>query len=371
MTQAPAFSFKVLGTCGEARRGRITTAHGVIETPAFMPVGTAATVKGMRPAEVKSLGADIILCNTYHLFLRPGHGLVERMGGLHKFMAWPGPVLTDSGGYQVFSLASIRKMTEEGVLFKSHIDGAQKLLTPEISTQVQHALDATITMAFDECTPYPATEKQARESMELSMRWAARSRGAFVHRAGYGQYGIMQGSMYPDLRAESMGKLVDIGFEGYAIGGLAVGEPPEKLAEMTHTCTALMPQDRPRYLMGVGYPSDIIRAVLAGVDQFDCVLPTRNGRNGQAFTSEGVVAIKQARYAEDERPLDPACTCDTCRTHTRAYLRHLYRAEEMLAGMLLTHHNIAFYLNLMATLRRAIEQGDLPQVAAALLQKVR
>ena len=365
------FSYTLLKQDGKARLGRITTAHGDIETPIFMPVGTAATVKGMRPEEVAATGAQIILANTYHLFLRPGHELVEQMGGLHKFMNWPGPILTDSGGYQVFSLAKLRKITEEGVTFQSHIDGSRRTLTPESSTQVQHALDATITMAFDECTPYPATVEQARTSMEMSMRWAKRSRAAFVRRPGYAQFGIMQGSVYPNLRQESMEQLAEMDFEGYAIGGLAVGEPPEKLAEMTTICADLMPKDKPRYLMGVGYPSDMIRAVLAGVDMFDCVLPTRNARNGQAFTSEGVVAIKKEQYKTDASPLDPACTCYTCKNYTRAYLRHLYQADEMLSGMLLTHHNLHFYQHVMQRLKAGIKAGNVQEVAAEMLAQVR
>lgn len=365
------FTYKLLKTDGKARLGEVHTAHGIIRTPAFMPVGTAATVKGMRPEEVRSLGADIVLGNTYHLFLRPGHDLIEELGGLHKFMNWPHPILTDSGGYQVFSLAAMRKITEDGVTFQSHIDGARKTLTPENSTEIQRALDATITMAFDECTPYPAEVDVAAESMRMSMRWAKRSRDAFTHRTGYGQFGIMQGGMYPHLRAESMQALEALDFEGYAIGGLAVGEPSEKLAEMTEICADLMPAHKPRYLMGVGYPSDIIRSVLAGVDMFDCVLPTRNGRNGQAFTSEGVVKVKLKEYEHDPSPLDPNCTCNTCKNYSKAYLRHLYRADEMLSGMLLTHHNIAFYQNLMQTLRDAIAAGNLKEVAADLLTKVR
>lgn len=366
-----AFKFNLLKTDGKARLGEIHTAHGVIRTPAFMPVGTAATVKGMRPEEVKALGADIILGNTYHLFLRPGHGLIEELGGLHKFMNWPGPILTDSGGYQVFSLADSRKITEEGVTFQSHIDGDKKTLTPESSTEIQRALDATITMAFDECTPYPAEVDVAAESMRMSMRWAKRSRDAFVKREGYGQFGIMQGGMYPHLRKESMAALAEMDFEGYAIGGLAVGEPPEKLAEMTIICADLMPTHKPRYLMGVGYPSDIIRAVLAGVDMFDCVLPTRNGRNGQAYTSEGVVKIKLKEFERDPSPLDPACNCNTCQNYSKSYLRHLYRADEMLSGMLITHHNIHFYQQMMDQLRKAIAAGNLEEVAAKMLKTYR
>ena len=368
MTQ---FRYQLLGTDGNARRGRIHTAHGTIETPVFMPVGTCGTVKAMKPDTVRALGADIILGNTYHLYLRPGHKRVEALGGLHKFMHWPHPILTDSGGYQVFSLASSRKMSEEGVTFQSHIDGSKHLLTPELSTQIQHSLDATITMAFDECTPYPATEEQAQQSMELSMRWAGRSRNAFVQREGYAQYGIMQGGMYPHLRQRSMDTLAKLDFEGYAIGGLAVGNPSDLLHDMPARCAVMMPADKPRYLMGVGYPSDLIKAVQSGVDMFDCVLPTRNARNGQCFTSEGVVSIKQQKYQDDDSPLDPNCSCYTCRNFSRAYLRHLFMADEILCSMLITEHNLHFYITLMKTLRDAIENGTLNTVAKELLERVR
>jgi len=366
-----SFKYELIKTDGKARLGRVHTAHGVINTPAFMPVGTAGTVKAMKPEDVSALGAEIILGNTYHLYLRPGHKLVENLGGLHKFMNWPGPILTDSGGYQVFSLSEMRKMSEEGVEFRSHIDGTKHLLTPELSTEIQHSLDATITMAFDECTPYPATEEVARKSMELSMRWAKRSRDAFIKRDGYGQFGIMQGSVYPNLRKESIDKLTDIGFEGYAIGGLAVGEPSDILWEMTDVAADLTPTDKPRYLMGVGYPSDLIHAVMSGVDMFDCVLPTRNGRKGQAFTSEGVINIKNAEYQASDLPLDPECDCYTCTHYSRGYLRHLFKANETLHGMLVTEHNLYFYQKVMQRLRSAIETGTLKQVAEELLQKVR
>lgn len=367
----PEFKFERLADDGKARRGRIHTAHGTIETPAFMPVGTAGTVKAMKPEDVKDLGFDIILGNTYHLHLRPTDELVRDMGGLHKFINWPGPILTDSGGYQVFSLVKLRKMNEKGVEFRSHIDGSKKFLSPETSTLIQDNLDATITMAFDECTPYPATEEVARESMELSMRWAKRSREAFNKREGYAQFGIQQGSVYKNLRQESIDKLEELDFEGYAIGGLAVGEPPEKLHEMTAICAPMLPEHKPRYLMGVGYPQDIIKAVMSGVDMFDCVLPTRNARNGTAFTSEGTVVIKQKQYERDEAPLDPECNCYTCKNYSRSYLRHIYRANEALSAMLMTHHNLAFYSNLMKTLRKAIEEGNLEKVATELLKKVR
>ena len=365
------FKYTLLKKSGKARRGEITTAHGNIQTPVFMPVGTVGSVKAMKPETVDQLGADIILGNTYHLHLRPGDGLVAKLGGLHKFMNWPKPILTDSGGYQVFSLADIRKLDEDGVEFSSHINGEKIRLNPEISTQIQHNLDATITMAFDECTAYPCSEQDARKSMELSMRWAKRCREAFVKRPGYAQFGIMQGSMYQHLRKESMDKLEELDFEGYAIGGLAIGEPNEVLHQMVPVCTELMPEHKPRYLMGVGYPSDLIKAVLEGVDMFDCVLPTRNARNGQMFTSQGVVNIKRKEHEDSELPLDPECSCDTCKNYSRAYLRHLFKANEILFSVLSSEHNIAFYINLMKTLRQAIEDDNIQEVAEELLKKVR
>lgn len=350
------FKYNLLKKDGQARRGEITTAHGSIQTPVFMPVGTQGTVKAMKPEDVRNLGADIILGNTYHLYLKPGHKLVERMGGLHKFMNWPHPILTDSGGYQVFSLTHMRKMSEEGVEFRSHHDGSKHMLTPELSTEIQHSLDATITMAFDECTPYPATEEVAKKSMDLSMRWAKRSRDAYVKREGYAQFGILQGSMYLNLRQESMEKLKELDFEGYAIGGLAVGEEPEILHEMTHKIAPIMPEDKPRYLMGVGYPIDIFEAVEAGVDMFDCVLPTRNARKGNAFTTLGQLNIKKAEYAEDESPLDPNCDCYCCKNYTKSYLRHLFKADEILCSMLMTEHNLRFYVKMMEGIRKSIEE---------------
>lgn len=364
--------FELLKQSGNARRGRLHTAHGTIETPIFMPVGTVGSVKAVRPDLLKQeLKAQIILGNTFHLYLRPGHKTVEALGGLHTFMNWPGPILTDSGGFQVFSLKDLRKMSEDGVTFKSPLDGSTHHLTPELSTQIQHALDADITMAFDECTPHPASHEQAAESMRLSMRWARRSRNAFVPRPGYGQFGIQQGSLYPDLRKESTEKLLEIGFEGYAIGGLAVGEGPEELHKAIPMAASLLPQDKPRYLMGVGYPSDIIKAVMAGVDMFDCVLPTRNARNGTLFTSEGVIKINNSAHKTANIPLDPACTCHTCRNYSRAYLHHLFKEDEILGHMLLTQHNLHFYLELAQTLRTAIEEDNLAPVAQQLLEKVR
>ena len=328
--------FELLKTDGRARRGRVSTAHGVINTPAFMPVGTAATVKAMTNDAVKSTGAEILLGNTYHLMLRPTAERVGQLGGLHRFMNWDKPILTDSGGFQVMSLSDLRTMTEEGVTFKSHLDGSKHHLTPERSIQIQHLLDSNITMCLDECTPFPATEAQAASSMRLSMRWAKRSKDAFVERPGYGLFGIVQGSVYPDLRAESVAALSDIGFDGYAIGGLAVGEGQETMFTVLDFTEPLMVKERPRYLMGVGRPSDLIGAVRRGVDMFDCVMPTRSGRTGQAFVRRGTINIRNARHAHDERPLDEECGCPACRNHSRAYLHHLFKAGEMLGPMLLT-----------------------------------
>ena len=350
---------------GRARRGRLTTAHGTIETPAFMPVGTAATVKAMTPEDVSATGAEILLCNTYHLMLRPGAERVAKLGGLHRFMNWPGPILTDSGGYQVMSLAELRKLSEEGVTFQSHLDGSKHLLTPERSIQIQHLLDATITMAFDECTPFPATEEQAASSMRLSMRWAKRSKDAFVMRPGYGLFGIVQGGVHPALREESAKALIAIGFDGYAIGGLAVGEGTELMLSTLDSTEPLLPPDRPRYLMGVGKPSDLVAAVARGVDMFDCVLPTRSGRTAQAFTRAGTLNLRNARHAEDPAPLDPECRCPACRSYSRAYLHHLTKANEILGAMLLTRHNLTYYQDLMAEMRAAIEAGGFSAFAAA------
>ena len=351
----PDFSFSLKTTDGAARRGRLKTAWGEVETPVFMPVGTAATVKGMTVDSLRSTGASIILANTYHLMLRPGAERVARLGGVRKMMGWDGPLLTDSGGFQVMSLGPLRKLDEDGVTFKSHLDGSKHRLTPERSTEIQHLLDATITMAFDECTPFPATESAAAESMRLSMRWAKRSRNAFVARPGYGQFGIVQGSVFRDLRAESVAALKEIDFEGYAIGGLAVGEGQEAMFEALAFTTPLMRTDRPRYLMGVGKPADLVGGVARGVDMFDCVLPTRSGRTGQAFTRRGPVNIKNARHAEDQRPLDEVCQCPACAHYSRAYLHHLFKADEVLGLMLLSWHNIHYYQDLMAGMRAAIE----------------
>ena len=344
------FKFEILKSTDHQRIGQISTAHGVIRTPAFMPVGTVGTVKGMMPESVKELGADIILGNTYHLMLRPTTERVAKLGGLHKFMNWSGPILTDSGGFQVMSLSSLRKITEHGVTFQSHIDGSKHELTPERSMDIQHLLGSTITMAFDECTPYPASWEDAKKSMEMSMRWAERSKAAFVKREGYGLFGIVQGGIYPDLRKASIEALASIGFDGYAIGGLAVGEGQEMMFKVLNEVMPHMPWDAPRYLMGVGKPDDIIGAVARGVDMFDCVLPTRNGRNGQAFTSNGPVNIRNAKYAEDETPLD-AETNSPANNYSKAYLHHLFKAGEMLGPMLLTWHNLAYYQQVMKNLR--------------------
>jgi queuine tRNA-ribosyltransferase len=357
--------FEVLANDGAARRGRLTTAHGSVDTPAFMAVGTAATVKGLTPEEVAASGTEILLANTYHLMLRPGAERIARLGGLHAFMSWPGPILTDSGGYQVMSLSELREITEAGVAFKSHIDGACHQLTPERAVEIQRLLDADITMVLDECTPYPADEATAAESMRRSLRWAARCRAAFEAKPGYGIFGIVQGGIYPELRRESAAALVAIGFDGYALGGLAVGEGQEAMYRMIEASVPALPEGRPHYLMGVGKPADMVGAVARGIDMFDCVLPTRSGRTGQAFTRRGALNLRNARHRDDPRPLDPDCGCATCRSHGRAYLHHLFRAEEMLGPVLLTRHNLYYYQELMAGLRGAIEAGKLAAFIAA------
>lgn len=360
------FGWSQTAADGLARAGALQTAHGPVETPAFMPVGTAGTVKAMTADQVRSTGARVILANTYHLMLRPGADRVERLGGLHRFMDWPGPILTDSGGFQVMSLAALRQLDEDGVTFRSHLDGSGHRLTPEIATRIQHQLDATITMAFDECTPYPATQDEVRSSMERSMRWAARSRTAFVPRPGYAQFGIVQGGVHPELRARSVQALVDIGFEGYAVGGLAVGEGQAAMFATLGTTVPLLPADQPRYLMGVGTPDDIVGAVQRGIDMFDCVMPTRAGRTARAYTSRGTLNLRNARHRDDPAPLDPACPCIACARHSRAYLHHLFRAGEMLGPMLLTQHNVTYYQTLMRGLRDAILRGEFAAHAAAL-----
>ncbi len=359
-----AFSFNIHASDGHARTGTITTARGDIRTPAFMPVGTAGTVKAMLPESVRDTGADIVLGNTYHLMLRPSAERVARLGGLHRLMNWPRPILTDSGGFQVMSLAQLRKLDETGVSFQSHIDGTTYVLTPERSMEIQALLGSDIHMVLDECTPFPASEAEAESSMELSMRWAKRSKAAFRKAPGRALFGIVQGSIHPHLRERSAHALRDIDFPGYAVGGLAVGEGQARMFEVLDYTVPHMPQDRPRYLMGVGKPGDIIGAVLRGIDMFDCVLPTRSGRNGQAFTRRGTVNLRNARHADDPRPLEEGCSCPACRQYSRAYLHHLVKAEEILASMLITWHNLTHYQDLMEGLRQAIAHQELNVVVA-------
>ena len=365
----PRFSFSIAATDGKARTGTISMRRGDIRTPAFMPVGTAATVKAMRPAEVRAAGADIILGNTYHLMLRPGAERMAALGGLHRFMGWDRPILTDSGGYQVMSLSALTKMSEEGVAFASHIDGSRHMLTPERSMEIQRLLGSDIVMAFDECTKNGATHDEAARSMERSMRWAKRSRDAFdaggEHAGRAALFGIQQGSLNEDLRKVSADALIDIGFDGYAVGGLAVGEGQEAMFACLDYAPGQLPEDKPRYLMGVGKPDDIVGAVERGIDMFDCVLPTRSGRNGQAFTSDGPLNIRNARFAEDMGPLDPECGCPVCTTWSRAYLHHLVKAKEILGAMLMTQHNIHFYQDLMQSIRDAIAEGRFAAFAGA------
>ncbi len=352
------FSFDLKATDGKARTGVISTPKGEIRTPAFMPVGTAATVKAMMPESVASTGADILLGNTYHLMLRPTAERIDRLGGLHKFMNWDKPILTDSGGFQVMSLADLRKLTEEGVTFKSHIDGSKHVLTPERSMEVQKLLGSDIVMCFDECPALPATDAEVAKSMRLSMRWAKRSREAFGDRPGYALFGIQQGGVTKDLREESAKALREVEFEGYAIGGLAVGEGQEAMFGVLDYAPDMLPVSKPRYLMGVGKPDDIVGAVKRGVDMMDCVLPSRSGRTGQVFTRKGVVNIKNARHQDDPRPLDENCSCPACRNYSRAYLHHVFRSQEMISGMLLTWHNLQYYQDIMGGMRNAIATGQ-------------
>jgi queuine tRNA-ribosyltransferase len=353
------FSFKVTASDGAARGGVIKTPRGEVRTPAFMPVGTAATVKAMLPENVRATGADILLGNTYHLMLRPTAERIAALGGLHRFMNWERPILTDSGGFQVMSLSALRKLTEEGVRFKSHIDGSDHMLSPERSMEIQKLLGSDIVMCFDECPALPASDEVVAKSMRLSMRWAQRSRDAFGDRPGHALFGIMQGGVSRDLRAESAEALTEIGFDGYAVGGLAVGEGQEAMLSVLDYAPGMLPADKPRYLMGVGKPDDIVGAVERGIDMMDCVLPSRSGRTGQAFTRHGVVNIKNARHADDPRPLDEACTCPACRSYSRAYLHHVFRSGEIISSMLLTWHNLHYYQELMAGLREAIARGRL------------
>lgn len=362
------FDFKISATDGKARTGSISMMRGEIRTPAFMPVGTAATVKAMRPAEVRATGADIILGNTYHLMLRPTAERMARLGGLHRFMGWDRPILTDSGGYQVMSLSSLRQITEEGVTFQSHLDGSRHMLSPERSMEIQRLLGSDIVMAFDECPANGVSRDEAAKSMALSMRWAKRSRDGFdsgrEHAARSALFGIQQGSLDQGLRKESADALIDIGFDGYAVGGLAVGEGQEAMFGCLDYAPDMLPTDKPRYLMGVGKPDDLVGAVERGIDMFDCVLPTRSGRNGQAFTWNGPVNIRNARHAEDQGPLDERCDCPVCTTWSRAYLHHLVRSGEILGAMLMTQHNLHFYQSLMAGMRSAISEGRFAAFAA-------
>ena len=359
-----SLKFEIDKTVGKSRLGRLITKHGVVNTPAFMPVGTCGTVKAMLPESVALTGAEILLGNTYHLMLRPGADLVEKMGGLHKFMNWDKPILTDSGGFQVMSLSGLRKLKEEGVTFRSHVDGTKFFLSPEESMKIQYKLDSNITMYLDECTPYPSTYEDCAKSMRMSMRWAKRSKDAFIDRDGYGIFGIQQGNVYKDLRAESAEALKKIGFDGYAIGGLAIGEGQKKMFEVLDYAPGMLPEDKPRYLMGVGRPDDIVGAVLRGVDMFDCVMPTRSGRTAQAFTKYGPINIRNARHREDPRPLEEGCDCPLCTHYSRAYIHHLHKCNEILGVMLLTWHNIRYYERLMQGLRNAIKNDTLDQYVA-------
>lgn len=356
-----AIRYELIKECKQtgARLGRLHTPHGIIETPIFMPVGTQATVKAMTPEELKDMEAQIILSNTYHLYLRPGHELVKEAGGLHKFMNWDRPILTDSGGFQVFSLGDLRKITEEGVTFQSHLDGSKHFLSPEKVMEIENALGADIIMAFDECAPYPADHDYVKKSLERTTRWAVRCKEAHTNTENQALFGIIQGGMYRDLREQSASELIPLDFPGYAIGGLSVGEPKELMYEVLDYTTPLMPKDKPRYLMGVGSPDALIEGAIRGVDMFDCVLPTRIARNGTAMTSVGKIVIKNAKYTRDFTPLDPNCDCYCCKNYTRAYLRHLYKADEILSSRLMSTHNLHFLLNLMKQVREAIMEDRL------------
>jgi queuine tRNA-ribosyltransferase len=375
----PFFTIQTTDPQSQARLGRIRTAHSEIETPVFMPVGTAGTVKAVTQEMLEALDARIILGNTYHLFLRPGHELIRELGGLHRFISWPRSILTDSGGYQVFSLSDIRRIREEGVEFRSHLDGSKQFLSPEVSMQIQHALGSDIVMAFDECTPYPATENQVKDSLERTTRWARRSRaeldrlqhagGMLAHPGAL--FGIVQGGVFTHLRAQSLAQLMEIGFAGYAIGGLSVGEEKQLMYDTTEFIAPQLPAGKPRYLMGVGTPEDLVESVARGVDMFDCVMPTRNARNGQVFTARGKLNIRNARHARDPRPLDDACVCPVCRRYSRAYLRHLYNCGEILAATLCSLHNLAFYLDTMRRIRQSIALGQFASFRAGFLDRLR
>jgi queuine tRNA-ribosyltransferase len=380
MTDRPLFQVDTVDTRTHARTGRITTSRGVIETPVFMPVGTQGTVKAITQEMLETLDARIILGNTYHLFLRPGLDIIRQLGGLHRFISWDRAILTDSGGFQVFSLGELRKIREEGVDFRSHLDGSSQFLSPEISMQIQRALDSDIVMAFDECTPYPATHQEARESLELTIRWARRSRIEFDSlrdtkddrtACNHSLFGINQGSVYLDLRKQSLEQLVEIGFEGYAIGGMSVGEETEQMYDTVEFIAPQMPHGSPRYLMGVGTPENLIECVARGIDMFDCVMPTRNARNGQVFTARGKLNIRNAKYNRDERALDDECRCAVCLRYSRAYIRHLYNCGEMLAATLCSYHNLAFYLDTMRLIRQAILLGEFPDFRLRYLERLR
>jgi queuine tRNA-ribosyltransferase len=363
-------SFELLGTDGAARLGRLVTPHGAVDTPAFMPVATQGTVKGLAPADLRAAGVQMVLANTYHLFLRPGHDLVRGLGGLHRFMAWDGPILTDSGGFQVWSLARLRRLEERGVEFRSHIDGSLRFLSPELCVEIQHALGVDVLHPLDECLGHPATREATERSLDLTLRWLRRCIEAHRGAPGGGAlFGIVQGGAYLDLRRRAAEAVAAHGLEGHAIGGLAVGEPKPLMHDITELCGGVLPADRPRYLMGVGKPEDLVESVARGVDLFDCVIPTRNGRNGQAFTRDGPLAISNARFARDPAPLDAACGCQACRLFSRAYLRHLYLARELLAYRLLTLHNVAFYQALVADMRRAIAEGRFGAFRQAFLDR--
>jgi len=364
LNDTPDFRFDLLATDGAARRGRVHTGRGPVDTPAFMPVGTAGTVKGLLTDQVRATGSQILLGNAYHLMLRPGAERVAEFGGLHQFMNWDGPILTDSGGYQVLSLAGLRKLDDDGVTFRSHIDGAYHRMTPESSVEVQRLLDADITMVLDECPPYPCDHETARRSLALTLRWAQRSKDAFHGRPGYGLFGIVQGGVHPDLREESARQLVEIGFHGFAVGGLAVGEPAAERNATLEATTPILPAEKPRYLMGVGKPGDLVDAVERGIDMFDCVLPTRSGRRGLAYTWGGAFKLGNARFRDDPEPLDPASDCPASRDYSKAYLHHLFKTGEVLGWTLLTWHNVHFYQQLMAAMRTAIEQGRFKDFAA-------
>lgn len=359
--------FELLASDGAARRAALTLTHGTVQTPMFMPCGTYGTVKGMTPEQLQRVGTQVLLGNTFHLMLRPGAEAMAERGGLHRFMAWDGPILTDSGGFQVFSLGDLRKITEQGVTFRSPVNGERVELTPERSIEVQHLLGSDIIMQFDECTPFPATPDEARASAELSLRWARRCKDQHADNPN-ALFGIVQGGMFEDLRRMSLDGLTEIGFPGYAIGGLSVGEPKDDMQRVLSAVAPTLPKESPRYLMGVGTPQDLLFGVQHGVDMFDCVMPTRNGRNGHAFTSRGVVKIRNARHRSSDEPLDPSCACYTCQTFSRAYLHHLERCGEMLAATAVTEHNLAYYLELMAQLREAIETGTLAALATALTE---